>query len=159
MVPIGRPLQLAALALVASLCAASLVACDPEPLYSSCRFSHSIEAACLAEAETTIYSCVVAPKEATEENPATNGHPSCLEKICASYLGSDPFCTRACEDDSACPSDSACRTQVMVMAPAAQAGRAAASASARAANVAARKTGTRRIIRQTLPPLRGDLPA
>lgn len=88
--------------------------CDPEPIFGSCEFSASIVKTCEEEAETTVFNCVVAPLPATEQTSSTNGHPSCLEKVCASWQGSDPFCTKECTDNAGCPDGSTCQEHLEI---------------------------------------------
>ncbi len=75
-------------------------ACDPDPLFEPCPLSHSIQQACAAEAEDTLYSCVVAD------------HPFCLEGICASWLGQPAVCTKACASDADCPEGTQCKAHL-----------------------------------------------
>ena len=101
-------------AMIVSVAALTGAGCDPDPLFGSCEFSASIVETCEEEAETTVYNCVVAPLPANEQRSSTNGHPSCLEKVCASWQGSDPFCTRECEQDADCPAASTCQEHLEV---------------------------------------------
>ena len=77
-----------------------LSACETEPLFIECPLSPSIKTACETEQQQTDeaeLTCVVAE------------HPYCLESICASWRGSEPFCSRACEADTDCPADATCQ--------------------------------------------------
>ena len=85
---------------MAMIASAMFSACETEPLFIDCPLSPSIKTACEMEQEQTDeaeLTCVVAE------------HPYCLESICASWRGSDPFCSRACEQDADCPADASCQ--------------------------------------------------
>ena len=100
--------------LVASALALGALGCHSDGLYDPCPLSNSIKDACgkaSSEGQScdesddcqggltciegtcsdgTAYSCVVAE------------HPFCLERICASWQGAAPVCSRACESDDDC---------------------------------------------------------
>ncbi len=73
-------------------------ACDEDPDFMHCPLSNSIIEVCEQQAGgAAVFTCVV------------EQHPFCVDAICASWEGSDPFCTRACATDTDCPSASTCR--------------------------------------------------
>lgn len=85
-------------------CTASvLVACitlmwgcmDDDP-YIHCPLSNSIEQACVQADDSVAYTCVV------------GSHPFCSEQICVSWVESEPFCSRGCEQDSDCEGQAHC---------------------------------------------------
>lgn len=79
---------------------AAVSGCDPDPLFEPCPLSNSIQQACAAEAEDTLYTCVV------------EDHPFCLEGVCASWLGQPSVCTKACASDTDCPDGTKCKTHL-----------------------------------------------
>jgi hypothetical protein len=88
-----RQLPLRALGL-ASL---ALAGCDGPPgPFEPCPLSQSILNVCAEDAEGTVITCVV------------ESHPMCTDGICASWEGSEPFCSNPCDTDADCPSGSAC---------------------------------------------------
>jgi hypothetical protein len=76
----------------------TVIGCDPEPPFGTCPLSATILEVCEEEATDAVFSCVVA------------SHPVCLDEVCASWQGSEPFCTLMCEDDVQCPEGSTCET-------------------------------------------------
>jgi hypothetical protein len=81
-----------------TLAIAAFAGCDDKPgLFQACPLSQSILNACAEEADTTLITCVV------------EQHPMCDEQICASWEGSDSFCSQMCDVDTDCPTGSKCR--------------------------------------------------
>jgi len=70
---------------------------DAEPFFHHCPLSTTIIDVCEQESTDTELTCVV------------REHPMCEEQVCASWKGSDSFCSRACAADSDCPVDSTCQ--------------------------------------------------
>lgn len=82
---------------VAPFAALALVACDEPPgPFEPCPLSQSILNACAEDAEGTVITCVV------------SRHPMCTEGVCASWEGSDSFCSQVCDADADCPAGSSC---------------------------------------------------
>lgn len=78
--------------------ALGIAACDDaEPFFKHCPLSTSIIEVCQEESTDIEFTCIVAE------------HPMCDEQVCASWKGSDSFCSRACAADSECPVDSTCQ--------------------------------------------------
>jgi hypothetical protein len=93
----GRQFGRWALAWVLGSAGTGLVACDEQPgLFVACPLSQSILNACAEDAESTFITCVV------------ERHPMCDERICASWEGSESFCSRPCDTDEECPFGSRC---------------------------------------------------
>lgn len=75
----------------------STAGCDDRPgLFTACPLSQSILNACAEDSESTFVTCVV------------ESHPMCDEQICASWEGSESFCSRVCDTDADCPTGSQC---------------------------------------------------
>ncbi len=93
-----RPQRLALQRLaMAFVAAAGLGACDEPPgPFEPCPLSQSILNACAEDAEGTVITCVVAR------------HPMCAEGVCASWEGSDSFCSQVCDTHADCPAGSSC---------------------------------------------------
>jgi len=72
--------------------------CDEDEAFPACPMSPSILEACRDESPSTALTCVVAQ------------HPMCDEQICAMWENSEPFCTRACEQDGDCRAGSSCQS-------------------------------------------------
>jgi len=71
--------------------------CDDDPgLFATCPLSQSILNVCAEDSDSTSVTCIV------------ERHPMCEEQICASWAGSDSFCSRACDVDADCPIASKC---------------------------------------------------
>ena len=78
----------------------TLTGCD-DNYGDSCSFpqSEELEVACTDPGTGRLATCVYRRSS------------DCTSSICALYLGSDPFCTESCEEDSDCPgTGSVCRT-------------------------------------------------
>ena len=74
----------------------ALAGCVEEDPYIHCPFSNTIEKTCVQNKDAVGFTCVVA------------SHPFCSEKICVSWVESDPFCSRGCEADGDCPNGGRC---------------------------------------------------
>ncbi len=88
------------LVLVAVSSLIALSGCPDDNLYTACPLSNSIIEACANAGDGVEYNCVVAE------------HPYCLEEICASWQGSDSFCTRSCVIDDDCPGTATCESHL-----------------------------------------------
>jgi hypothetical protein len=71
---------------------------DEEPFFHHCPLSSSILDVCQEDVSDTALTCIV------------REHPMCEEMVCASWEGSDSFCSRECAGDGECPADSSCQT-------------------------------------------------
>ena len=96
----GHRLKLKYIAGVALLWSLVGVGCAPDPLFMECPLSNSIVAECKTDADSILFTCVVAE------------HPYCLESICASWQGGPAECTQACQSDGECPAGSSCQTHL-----------------------------------------------
>ena len=96
----GRLTQIRFLACIILGAIALSPGCAPDPLFMECPLSNSIKATCEANAESIVYTCVVAE------------HPYCLESICASWQGSPAECSQACAGDSDCPEGASCQAHL-----------------------------------------------
>lgn len=90
------------LAATALLSFAALSGCPDDNLFTDCPLSNSIAAACEDVGGGVDFNCVVAE------------HPYCLEEICASWQGSESFCTRSCVIDDDCPGTSTCESHLQL---------------------------------------------
>ncbi len=95
---------------IGTLGALGVAGCEDPADFESCPLSQSIVEACQADDTNSVLTCVV------------GDHPMCEESICASWEGSEPFCSRACQTVADCPADSTCEqhlgTQLCVPASA-----------------------------------------
>jgi hypothetical protein len=85
---------------VVLLCGIIHAGCAADPLFMECPLSKSIVETCAADSDNILFTCVVAE------------HPSCLESICASWLGEDAVCSQACGSDTDCPAGSTCKSHL-----------------------------------------------
>jgi len=91
-----RPWRVLPIAAITAITLAA-VGCDDRPgLFTECPLSQSILNACAEDSESTFVTCVV------------ESHPMCEEQVCASWEGSDSFCSRVCDVDADCPAGSRC---------------------------------------------------
>ncbi len=75
--------------------ALSFVACEVHTPYDTCHFDPAINGACFTNASEKV-SCVV------------DNHPDCPERVCVTYQGDGPFCTKTCTNASACALGGSC---------------------------------------------------
>ena len=70
--------------------------CAEDDSYIHCPFSKSIEQTCVQAEDSVGYTCVV------------GSHPFCNEELCVSWVESEPFCSRGCEQDADCEGNARC---------------------------------------------------
>lgn len=84
------------IALVLGVWVSLLAGCMEDDPYIHCPFSKSIDETCVQSDDSVGYTCVV------------GSHPFCSEQLCVSWVESEPFCSRGCEQDADCEGSAHC---------------------------------------------------
>lgn len=96
----NAPMKIAKMVVVLGVLG-GLAACDDDdPFFHHCPLSSSILEVCQEVTSDTELTCVV------------REHPQCEEFVCASWEGSDSFCSRECGGDGDCPPESTCQSYI-----------------------------------------------
>jgi hypothetical protein len=86
--------------LLVALAALAVLACETDSRYAACELDEEVtkQGVCTGKPSPSLgtTSCVV------------TSHPHCVQSICLSYFGTEPFCTQPCKTDDDCYADAFC---------------------------------------------------